>query len=170
MPIRAEARASGNIRELSGRTVLICFLAFFGIVGAVNAVMIRAATSTFRGVETGSSYQAGLAFASEVAAARAQEALHWHVTGRVKREADGRVVVDVDVSDRTGAAPAHLVASARLAHPADARFDRQIALAGSAPGRFSGLTDAPAGQWDLVVDLSNGQERLFRSKSRVVLR
>jgi nitrogen fixation protein FixH len=169
MPIRVDARAIGRRRELSGRTVLVCFLVFFGIVGAVNAVMIRAATSTFRGLETVSSYQAGLAFEHEAAAARAQEALHWQVDGRVKRKADGTVAVVFDVKDRTGAVPAHLAASARLAHPTDARFDRKISLNQVGPGRFTGVTDARAGQWDIIVDLRNDQER-FRSKSRVVLR
>ena len=47
--------------------------------------MIRAAISTFGGVETGSSYQAGLAFEREIAAARAQDALHWQVKANVRR-------------------------------------------------------------------------------------
>jgi nitrogen fixation protein FixH len=170
MSARSDATLRQRPRELSGRAVLICFLAFFGVVGAVNAVMIRAAISTFRGVETESSYKAGLAFANEVAAAQAQEALHWQVSGRVKRAPSGDVSVELGVADRSGAAPAHLVASARLAHPTDARFDRQIPLDQGAPGRFTGVANAQAGQWDLIVDVGNGEERLFRSKSRVVLR
>ncbi|MPZ59187.1 MAG: hypothetical protein GEU91_22410 [Rhizobiales bacterium] len=59
-------------KELTGRAALFCFLGFFGVVIAVNAVMIRAATTTFGGVETASSYKAGLAFKQEIAAARAQ--------------------------------------------------------------------------------------------------
>jgi nitrogen fixation protein FixH len=172
MFIRADlkAKAANRPREVTGGTVLTCFLAFFGIVGAVNAVMIQAATSTFRGVETGSSYQAGLAFANEMAAAHAQEALHWQVNGRVQYEASNVVRIVVNVSDRIGAASAHLAASARFAHPTDARFDRHISLDQVAPGQFTGITDRRPGQWDLIIDLSDGQERLFRSKGRIVLR
>ncbi|MGP0088851.1 MAG: FixH family protein [Xanthobacteraceae bacterium] len=169
MSIRVDRTTSTRARELTGRTVLVCFLVFFGVVGAVNAVMIRAAISTFSGLETESSYQAGLAFENEVTAAHAQEALHWQVNGRVSRKADGMVTVALDVKDRAGAVPAHLAASARLAHPTDARFDRQISLDQVAPGRFTGVTDAQAGQWDLIVDLGNSEERLFRSRSRVLL-
>ena len=50
-------------REVTGRMVLVCLVAFFAVVAGVNAVMIRAAVSTFGGVETESAYQAGLAFA-----------------------------------------------------------------------------------------------------------
>ena len=46
-------------RPLTGRTVLICLIAFFAVVAIVNGIMIRAAISTFGGVETGSAYQAG---------------------------------------------------------------------------------------------------------------
>ena len=48
--IRRETSAAR--RELTGRMVLICLVAFFAIVAGVNAVMIRAAVSTFGGVET----------------------------------------------------------------------------------------------------------------------
>ncbi len=39
--------------------------------------MMTAAISTFSGVETANSYQAGVTFAREEAAAVAQEARHW---------------------------------------------------------------------------------------------
>ena len=38
------------------------------------------------------------------------------------------------------------------------------------PGHFVGNTDLAAGQWDLVIELSRQDERLFRSKNRVVLK
>src|ERR1700687_5694972 len=123
MSVRPDTTLRQRPRELGGRTVLMCFLAFFGVVGAVNAVMVRAAISTFGGLETESSYKAALAFSNEVAAAHAQDALHWQGSGRVKRAPSGEVSVELGVADRKGAAPAHLVASARLAHPTDARFD-----------------------------------------------
>ncbi len=68
---------------MTGRTVLICLVGFFAVVAGVNAVMIRAAVSTFGGVETANAYQAGLAFAREIAAAEAQDALHWQVRAKV---------------------------------------------------------------------------------------
>ena len=52
----------GQGRELTGRTVLMWLVGFFAVVGAVNAIMIGAAISTFAGLEHDSPYQAGLAF------------------------------------------------------------------------------------------------------------
>jgi nitrogen fixation protein FixH len=74
------------------------------------------------------------------------------------------------VRDADGHPPTGLAASARLAHPADARRDRTMAMHGNGPAEFRGTTTADAGQWDLTIDLWRGEERLFRSRSRVLLR
>src|SRR5437588_13118204 len=88
-------------RPLTGRTVLVCLIGFFGTVALANAILIRAAVSTFGGVETSSSYQAGLAFARNAAAARAQDDLHWQVKADVRPS--GEVIVFViDPRDATG--------------------------------------------------------------------
>ena len=66
------------------------FVGFFGVVFAVNAVMVKAATSTFGGVETSSSYKAGLMFEQDVARAEQQDALHWQVGGKLARDVPAR--------------------------------------------------------------------------------
>ena len=58
-------------RELTGGKVLLWLVAFFGVVFVVNGVLVRAAISTFGGVETLSSYKAGLQFEQEVGLVRA---------------------------------------------------------------------------------------------------
>jgi nitrogen fixation protein FixH len=156
-------------RELTGRTVLICLIGFFGVVAAVNAVMIRAATSTFAGVEVDSSYQAGLRFQHELEAVRAQDARHWSVTARLARRADGAAELTLSVRDRNGAPLPGLEAVARLEHPTDARHDHAIAMQPTGPGAFAGATPAEPAQWDLLIELSRDGRTLFRSKSRVDL-
>ena len=64
----AGCRREKATRQVTGRIVLICFVAFFAVVAGVNAVMIRAAVSTFSGIETENPYQAGLAFEREILA------------------------------------------------------------------------------------------------------
>jgi nitrogen fixation protein FixH len=157
-------------RELTGKHVLICFLGFFGVVFAVNGVLVRAATSTFGGVETTSSYKAGQMFEQEVARVEQQDALHWRVDGKIARESSGVVVLDVAAHDAKGTALDSLTARARLAHPADERLDRQFAMIAFASGQFRGEGRAAPGQWELVIDLYRGDTRVFRSRSRVTLR
>ena len=155
-------------RELSGRAVLIMLVAFFAVVVAVNGVMVYAATSTFGGVETESSYKAGLAFKNELTAARAQDAQGWQVSGKVTRDAQRQAEIVVTVQGPAAWSP--LSAQAHFAHPTDARHDRTVLVRPEGPGRLRGRADVPPGQWDLLVDLYHGSDRVFRSKNRIVLR
>lgn len=156
-------------RELTGRAVLLWLLGFFGVVFAVNAVMVKAATSTFGGVETMSSYKAGLQFKDEEALAERQDERHWYVDGTIVRDKSGEAVLDIAARDEKGAPISGLKAVARLAHPADERLDHVIELARTGVGQFHGHAAAPRGQWELLVDLYRGDERVFRSRSRVTL-
>jgi len=156
-------------RELTGRAVLLWLVAFFGVVFAVNGWLVQAATSTFGGLDTPSSYQAGLTFESEIARAERQQALHWQVDGKLQRDRAGEAVLDISVRDAQGQPVTGLNADAMLEHPANARFDEVIQLAKTGAGAFHGVAKGHAGQWDLVVDFYRGGERMFRSRSRVTL-
>jgi len=157
-------------RELTGRAVLLWLAGFFGIVFAVNGVLVQAATSTFRGLETGSSYQAGLVFKQQVESAERQDALHWQVDGKLSRDKAGEAVLDISARDGQGAPLNGLTATAVLAHPADTRLDRSMSMNPIGPGSFRGEAAAAPGQWEIIIDLSRGDERVFRSRSRVTLR
>jgi nitrogen fixation protein FixH len=161
--------ASSKPKELTGRTVLLCLVAFFAVVTGINAVMIRFAVSTFGGVETESAYQAGLAFARETREAAAQDALHWQVSATVSA-AGGDRLVEVTARDAAGRPLAGLGAAARLAHPTDKRLDHVIELHERGAGRFEGRSDAPAGQWTLLIELDRDGARMFRSRNRVFLK
>ena len=157
-----------NEFRVTGRMVFAGLVAFFAVVLGVNAIMIHAAVSTFGGVETESSYRAGLAFAREAATVAAQDARHWTVTAQAAIEGDA-TVVEVTARDASGRPITNLAATASLAHPTDRRADHAVPLVSQGAGRFRGTTAASAGQWDLVIELSRDDERLFRSKNRVWL-
>jgi nitrogen fixation protein FixH len=157
-------------RILTGRAVLLWLIGFFVVVFAVNAVLVRAAISTFGGVETTSSYKAGLQFGHEVAVAERQDSLHWQVSGTLTRDGAGQAVLDVTARDAQNAPLADLTADARLAHPTDERLDHVSPIRPLTAGVFQGSAQAQPGQWDLIVDLYRGDKRVFRSRSRVSLR
>jgi nitrogen fixation protein FixH len=156
--------------ELTGRAVLVWLVGFFAVIFAVNGWLVQAATSTFGGLETPSSYKAGLMFESEVARAERQQALRWHVDGKLTRDRTGDAVFDVSVRDAQGAPVTGLSADATLAHPADARLDRVIHLSRIGAGEFHGQANGHSGQWELIIDFYRDHERVFRSRSRVTLR
>ena len=155
-------------RPLTGRTVLICLIAFFAVISIVNGIMIRAAISTFGGVETGSAYQAGKAFKLETDAARAQDERHWQVKASL-RPAAGKTLIDIEARDAAGRSLAGLAAIAYLHHPASRRADQTVTLSEGPSGHFSATANPVAGQWDVLIELSRDGERVFRSRNRVVL-
>jgi len=165
MPMKASAGRSP--RPITGRTVLLYFVSFFGVIFAMNFYMVRVAISSFSGVETESAYKAGLTFKNDVAAAHAQDALHWTVDAAVQHGEAPAIVVTA--RDAQGQALTGLSPEIRLAHPTDKRRDVALEFVELSPGRFRSLTPMPEGQWDLVIGLKREAETVFRSKSRIVL-
>lgn len=157
-------------REITGKTVLICFVGFFGVVATVNAIMIRFAVTTFAGTETASSYKAGLGYKNEEAEAAAQAKLDWQVDGRISHAASGETILTVDVRDKSKLPVYGIAVAARLAHPLNARLDRAVEFTRVTDGSFRGAAEAVAGQWTLTIDVTRDGERLYRTKSRVVLK
>jgi nitrogen fixation protein FixH len=156
--------------QITGLMVLGFMIAFFAIIVGVNVFMAHAAISTFGGVETASSYHAGQMFERDVAMAKAQDAQHWQVDAKLTRAADGTTLIDITAHDGAGAPVSGVAASAQFARPTNRRLDRTITVGQTGPGHFVGNTDLAAGQWDLVIELSRQDERLFRSKNRVILK
>lgn len=118
--------------------VLICLVTFFAIVASVNAIMMRAAISTFGGLETESSYKAGLTFAREIAASEAQQARHWQVTAHLGTIVGGEAAIELSALDAAGQPLSEYNAIARLSHPTDRRLDRAIESARLRAGPLCG--------------------------------
>jgi nitrogen fixation protein FixH len=152
-------------RPVTGRTVLLYFVSFFGVIFAMNFYMVRVAISSFSGVETESAYKAGLSFKNDVAAAQAQDSRHWKVEASLPHS-DSRDII-VTARDAQGDTLTGLTPEIRLAHPTDKRRDVIIEVVELTPGQFKSLTPAPQGLWDLVIDLKRETTTVFRSKSRV---
>lgn len=157
-------------REWKGWMVLAFMLAFFGVVIGVNAFMAHLAMSTFGGVDVASSYQAGQMFERDVAMAETQDERHWRIDGKITAAADGGKALDIAARDSTGAPLTGLTATAEFTRPTDRRLDRTLSIREDTPGHFHGNVALPAGQWDLIIELSRQGERQFRSVNRVVIR
>jgi nitrogen fixation protein FixH len=164
----SEARREKPPRPLTGRMVLLYLVAFFGVVFAVNGVMIHEALSTLSGLDTDSAYQAGLQYEREVALAKAQDARRWHVDAKVTPAAAG-ARLDITARDAAGQLLSGLEAAAIFERPTDRRLDQDVALVEDGGGRFHGSAALEPGQWDLIIEFSRQGEQLFRSRNRVVL-
>jgi nitrogen fixation protein FixH len=160
--------ASSEGRPLRGRTVLATLLAFFGVVGAVNALMIHYAISSFRGEVTNHPYETGLAYNSEIAAARAQEARNWDVEVKLVSDASGRRLAVV-ARDAQGQLIPGLNIIGLFASPVDGTLDRRIGLSEVATGTYMGKVSVASGYWDLEILAKREQATLFQSKNRIHL-
>lgn len=161
---------SDKPREVTGRTVLLWLVGFFAVVFLVNGIMAKAAISTFGGVQTQSSYRAGQTFEHEVAMAKAQGELRWQVDGKLDFDRAGAAVLAMTVRDAEGRPVGGLTADARLSHPADSRRDRVVPMRKTGPGAFRGEAEAQPGGWELIVDFYRGDQRIYRSRSEIVLK
>jgi nitrogen fixation protein FixH len=166
-----EARVAGDSGyRLTGRHVLIWLLAFFGVVFAVNFTMMHYAVSTFSGMEDDSPYKNGLAYNTDLDAARRQNERGWKVEARHTRTAEGDTRFAVDAKDAATASLSGLQGVMRLEWPANRALDREVELAPVGAGRYEAVFGTvPKGQWDVVIELRRGGEKLFLSRNRLAL-
>jgi nitrogen fixation protein FixH len=157
-------------KPLTGRKVLFMLIAFFGVVIAVNLVMMRLAIRTLPGTEVDSAYSASLAYEKQITAARDQNARNWKVDAHVERSRQGGATLQIEARDSSGRPMSGLRFQGRFERPTDRRADQPVILAEVGIGVYRGnaLTIA-AGQWDLVLEAVAAGQRLFLSKNRVLL-
>jgi nitrogen fixation protein FixH len=156
-------------RPITGRTVLLWIVAFFVVIFAANAVFIYLAVSTFPGLEVASSYKAGQAYESDVAAARAQGERGWVVEAHAALAAEG-ATIDATFVDRDGRPLSGLAVTATFGHTVDTAHDQSVTLSETAPGTYSGKASGIVpGQWSLILSAAQDGERQFMSRNLVML-
>ncbi len=160
---------AGAGRRLTGGKVLVLLLAFFGVIFGVNAVMIYAALTTFRGEDTSRAYERGLAYNLDIALAREQGALDWKVEASILRRSRSESLFSVVLHDASGAPLSGLKVSATIRAPVDGKKDVSIQLAETEPGRYEAPAVVEAGWRDLLLSAERDGREAFRSKSRVHL-
>ena len=160
---------SGDGFRLTGKKVLAILVGFFSVIITVNMVMAYVAVTTFSGMQTQRPYEAGLKFNHAIAKAKVQQEQHWSVDTHIERAGDGKVRLTFALADQQGAAIVDQHLSVHLVSPVDSRNDAVFALVADGPGRYRGVTQAGAGQWDLVIEAKRSEDAVFRSVSRVSL-
>src|SRR3954465_6447191 len=96
------SRSQASPGPLTGRTVLVMLIGFFGVGIGVNVVMMRLAIQTLPGTEVDSAYSASLAYENEIVAAHDQNARNWKVDAHVERGGQGGATLQVVAHDSNG--------------------------------------------------------------------
>lgn len=156
-------------RPITGRFVLFSCIGFFGVIAAVNVVMMTLAIRTMPGLDVANGYVASQGMNREIDAMRNQTERAWiaDIAAGLK---DNVSPVSISLTDKLGNPVSGLAVTVRLAHPALTRADHLGTLIERRPGVYSAdLADVHAGAWTLVVEASQRGERVFASRNRIVL-
>lgn len=140
------------------------FVGAFGVIIAVNLVLVYAALTTFTGVTTGRSYDRGRNYNAVLQEAARQDALGWST--RVTLEGG---VLSVVAADREGLPIGGRVEGVLLRPLEGAELRLDFAAAG--PGRFIAFAHLPAqGQWDARLTLTGERGERFDIRQRIFVR
>jgi len=132
------------------------FVAGFGVVITVNAVMIWFAVSSFSGLYTVKPRERGLHFNEVVAEQQARDTLGWKVRASW-RAADNRL--EIMVRDAAGLPLAGAHVTAELVRPVEKRAPIAVAMKAVDLGLHAGTVALPArGNWDVDIVVERGSD------------
>jgi nitrogen fixation protein FixH len=157
--------------RLQGWHVLAILLGFFGVVGGVNAVMLRMALTTMPGLDARNGYDESQRYNRRITDAEAMDARGLKVSAELGRAGTG-AELQIGVQARDGAPLAGAHVSARLEHPAIRSRDLTLELIEYAPGRYAArVDDIAAGGWTMVILVREKVDGapVFLSRNRITL-
>lgn len=155
-------------RTLTGRHVLMIFLAMFGVIIAVNGVFTYLALETFPGLVSDDAYHHGLEYNKTLADADAQHARGWTSALVFKPGGARRGVVTLSIKGHDGAPVTGLQVTGQLRRPARRDLDRAIALSETDGGVYTLPLELPlAGNWDIRLVGERGGQKIWRLRERL---
>lgn len=159
--------ALSSSRPLTGRTVLIWLVVFFGLIAAVNGIFIFFALESWPGLSQQDPYKAGIDYNRVLDDARTQKALGWR--SGVDLGSDGNLTVRI--ANAAGVPVSGLVVSATLKRPASAERDEAVNLARESDGTYRARVALPlAGAWSVEVSAIHADGRRYRMVHEILVR
>ena len=159
-------------KGLTGRHVLIAFLSFFGVIFAVNGVLLHRALSTHGGVVANEPYMKGLEYNRRIEADERQAQLGWNANTALTRAGQ----VTVAFADTEGRPVRGLAVTGVLGRPAANAEDVSMRFSETAPGLYvASAGGIDPGTWLLSVEAdrnapgATGDTPEYRLKRRLWL-
>jgi nitrogen fixation protein FixH len=143
------------------------FFAFFGVVIAVNGIMLYFALSTFNGLETEDHFIKGIKYNQDIAGAKAQAERAWKVDLAFDSPEPGKGKVSLNLHDKHGNLLKDAKVRVKFIRPTMQGYDRTIQPEYAGDGRYVMALDLPlAGIWDMrtVIEHATGD---FQDQQRV---
>ncbi len=165
----AVRRQSGGV--ITGRHVLLATLAFFGVIFAVNGVLLWQAIATHSGLVANEPYRKGLEYNQRIDADERQQTLGWSEVVTINAR-DGVAII---VTDRVGRPVSRLVITGTIGRPSTVRHDISLRFEEPLPGRYvARVAGLEPGAWlaNLEAKPASGTEadaHVYRMKRRLWL-
>lgn len=146
------------------------FVAFMGVVFAVNAVLVWLALSTFTGTTVDRAYERGRLYNQVLAEAERQRAIGWRFEIAFRPGAEHRGTLVVHARDAAGAPLDRLEFEAIALRPLERPEPLPIALIESGRGRYVAELDLPKrGQWELRLAARRGEVGPVEVRERIIV-
>ena len=151
--------------RIKGWHVLAGFVAFFGVVIAVDAGFVIMSVRSFPGQVSVTPYEDGLVYDRKLAQMAAQARLGWRAAAAAEPDA-----VVVELRDRAGVALTGLAVSGKLERPATEAGRLVLRFQETSPGRYVARPGRLAGAWDLTAIATGGTGERFEAERRLTWR
>lgn len=154
-------------REISGRTVLLWLVPFFGVILIANAWFVTLSMRTFHGEDRQQPYQQGVEYNDTLAARARQQEAGWKAALETRNGPAG-VTLLLTLRGKDGAPLDGLKLSGVLRHPADTFRDIPFTLKAAGPGLYEAVIPNPGrGRRDAVIRSNGGVP--FETERRIWL-
>ena len=141
-------------RKINGYHATWMFVAFFGVIFAVNMLMARMAISTFGGTVVDNSYVASQQYNKWLDEGRKQAAHGWEFS-RATRTGD-RIIFSASAQDSSPLGGLQMTGV--VAHPVGQAEMFNLTFAEIAPGTYRSEQALPAGRWKLKLRAARGEQ------------
>lgn len=156
--------------EKRGSWIPWIFVAGFGVVFTVNAIMVYVAATTWTGIAVNRAYDKGLHYNRNLEAAARMAALGWEASIETELTAERAGTVRVAVTENGGDPLTRADVVVEFERPTHEGYDFVVPLQPAGSGLYSAAFAAPLeGLWDLRLVVTRGSD-LFVTTERVLLR
>ena len=155
-----------TVAERHGAYVPWLFVAGFGIIIAVNAIMIWFAVSSFSGLYSANPREQGLRYNDILARQKVRDALGWKVDVAWQPSATR---MEIDARDAAGQPLMGARVTASLVRPVERRAPIAVVLGPVDIGRYVAHVDLPEhGNWDVDIVIECAGQR-YAARRRMFL-
>lgn len=142
-------------KPFTGFHATLMFVAFFGVIMAVNFVMASLAIGSFSGTVVDNSYVASQKYNQWLAESRAQNAFGWRFERPVRK--DGKLAISAFAAGDQPLTTASVTALAD--HPVGRTEAFTLSFSEIRPGQYQSVEPLPDGRWKLKITIEHDGRR-----------